>query len=230
MKNQVLTSNQEVENTHPDLKISELLSAQKKSWEVLKQITEVIVPGVSELEGVKIISEKLKALGVERSWHHPVFRIGENTTKPYFVQASEEKRLSPNDIYYIDIGPVFCGSDGIEYEGDVGNTFSLSNEPAHKKVIEASQSLFKLACEKWKLQNVTGVEIYRWLSEEAIKMGLRLVHEDDGHRIGDFPHKRIFAGGLTQVDFCPQSGLWVLEVHVMDLKRNIGAFFEDILK
>ena len=75
MLNKVTFDTHEIEFKHPEFNINELLSTQLKSWNTLAQLNKWIVPGLSEVEGVKVISEKLKELGVERSWHHPVFRI-----------------------------------------------------------------------------------------------------------------------------------------------------------
>jgi hypothetical protein len=50
-----------------------------------------------------------------------------------------------------------------------------------------------------------------------------------GHRLGDFPHALFSKSKLKDIEFIPTSELWILEVHVLDRKNEIGAFFEDLL-
>jgi Xaa-Pro aminopeptidase len=221
----------EIEFTPPGFNLDELLKVQKKSWDLLDEIAFEIEPGITEAEGVRLITQKLKDYGVEKSWHHPKFRIGENTVLPFSAPASETRVLTEDDLYFIDLGPVFTGDDGIEYEGDVGKTYSISGAPDHQKLIDASQDLFWMAGEKWRNANASGQQIYQALTELAkVVFGVDLKPEGDGHRVGVFPHKPVFSGSLASIDFKPASGLWVVEIHVVDPTLNIGAFYEDILR
>jgi Xaa-Pro aminopeptidase len=220
----------EIEFTPPGFSLSELLNVQKKSWALLDEIAAEIEPGITEVEGVRFITQKLKDLGVSKSWHHPKFRIGENTVLPFSAPASETRVLTEDDLFFIDLGPVFTGGDGIEYEGDVGKTYSISGAPEHQKLIDASEDLFWMAGEKWRNANASGQKIYQALSELAKGVfGVELKPEGDGHRIGVFPHKPVFTGSLASIDFKPASGLWVVEIHVVDPALNIAAFYEDLL-
>ena len=221
----------QIEFTPPGFKLEELFKVQAKSWKALEEIALEIKPGITEAEGVRLITQKLKDLGVEKSWHHPKFRIGENTVLSFSAPTSETRVLTDDDLFFIDLGPVFTGDDGIEYEGDVGKTFSLSKSPDHQKLIDASEKLFWKAFENWSNSNSSGQEIYCTLSELATNVfGVDLKPEGDGHRIGLFPHKPVFSGSLASIDFKPASGLWVVEIHVVDPRTNIGAFYEDILR
>jgi len=219
-----------VESTVLKFDVQELYRAQQRSWDALVKLRECIQPGISEVQAVSLIAAKLKELGSPHSWHHPVFRIGENSTKPYHHPASEQRILSENDLFYIDIGPTWVGKDGIEYEGDVGQAYTFVPNPEHQKCIDTAKALFDQACDYWRNADVSGAEIYAWLAREASARGYSAVVEDNGHRIGDFPHKRVFNGSLAEAEFKPSSGLWVLEVHIAEPQQRFGAFFEDILK
>lgn len=213
-----------------DFHLTELLVAQEKSWNALREIRKAIAPGITEAEGAKMISDMLLELGSPRAWHYPLFRIGSNTAHPYHAPVNQTRRLEESDIFYLDIGPNWVGSDGVEYEGDVGQTYSLGNNPKHFDIIATNEKLFTEACERWRNSEASGLEIYQWLEYKAQSYGYLLVDDDDGHRVGAFPHKRIFSGGLTAADFRPSSGIWVLEVHICNKEKTYGAFFEDILK
>lgn len=222
-------SDPEIEKTCSGFQISELFEAQRKSWIALKELQKRIVPGVNEVQGIALARQVLQEMGAERSWHTPIVRIGSNTARPHTAAADEQSIYRNGDIFYIDIAPTWRGSDGNEYEGDVGDTFASSGNPQHLKCANVARELFKLGCEYWRNSNVTGNELYGYLELEAEKRGYEMVPEDDGHRIGDFPHKLVFSGGLAETTFHPTTGLWVLEIHVRDPQSQFGAYFEDIL-
>ena len=83
--------------------------------------------------------------------------------------------------------------------------------------------------EAWKQDELTGVELYEFASNEAEKMNLKLNSNMYGHRLGDFPHALHYKGKLGNQDFFPLPHLWVLEIHVLDESLGRGAFFEDVL-
>ncbi len=182
------------------------------------------------MEAVQLVTKLLIEMGSKRSWHRPIVRFAENTILPYLAPPDATKRLNQNDIFFIDIGPTWQTLGQIEYEGDVGNTFVIGNNKIYLDCAEAARSLFRLARNHWASSQVTGDQLYKWLENEAEKRNYSLVKEDDGHRIGEFPHKTIFSGPLSAVKFHPTGGLWVLEVHIIDSNNGIGAFYEDILR
>jgi methionyl aminopeptidase len=218
-----------IQNNNNQVDFDLLFRAQEKSWKVLHEISNRIVPGMNELEAIQIAKTVLAEQGCVRSWHRPMIRFGANTVKPYFTQPDPKSVLLENDIFYVDIGPVWKEGDE-EYEGDVGNTYVLGNDSKYLQCKNDVILLFEKAANQWRNHKISGQKIYQWLEMEAKKMNYFLVSEDDGHRIGIFPHQRIFSGGLSQVRFYPNRGLWVLEVHIQDLSGQFGAFYEDILR
>lgn len=222
--------NKEIEAAAPDFNSEELHAAQERSWRALDELYRNIKPGMDEVEATRFVGELLHKLGAKRSWHRPIVRFGENTAKPFSVPPQVGRILGETDIFYIDIGPTWLGADGIEYEGDVGNTFALSSNPAHQHCIDNAKELFKLGCKFWHDESSSGINLYKYLSDEARKRGYELVPEDDGHRIGDFPHKRVFSGPLSATDFHPSADRWVLEIHLREVQGRYGAFFEDVLR
>jgi len=225
---------------HSDRKIEEnsrqflregLLHAQRKSWEALEQIRENLKVGISEKEAIELATGIIKDLGSPRAWHRPNIRFGENTLKTFTERPDPQRLLREDDIYFVDIGPVWKlgDSDSIEYEGDVGDTYCLGEDPQKQKLAAAAKSLFEEACAYWRRQNPTGDGLYGWLKDAAQREGYELLADVDGHRIGDFPHHRHFKEGLTTVHFTPASDVWILEVQIVTPDRSYGAFYEDIL-
>jgi hypothetical protein len=56
-----------------------------------------------------------------------------------------------------------------------------------------------------------------------------LNQEVDGHRVGDFPHQVFFRGGMSELDFKPGAGVWILEIQIRHPTLSYGAFYEGSL-
>lgn len=208
-----------------------LLAAQAKSREALATIASQIRPRMTEVEGRAVVQDVLAEMGSPRSWHPPVVRIGKNTTLTFFQDRNAIATLGEEDVFYVDIGPnwVLAEFPGLELEGDVGETFVVGNDEARKKCVAFSKELHTLGCRYWKEKKPPGNTLYEWLAKTASDRGYRLLLDDDGHRISEFPHKAYFKEGLKGIGFVPASDLWILEIHVMDERLGIGAFYEDVL-
>ncbi len=209
-----------------------LLEAQRLSWLALQQIAESIKPGMTEHEATIVADKVLRASGSPRSWHRTIVRFGEDTALPYWEKGTPDRVLASDDLLFVDIGPNWTlpSFGNIEYEGDVGHAF-ITGQPneAFSKCIRTGRLLFEEGSREWHQKKLTGAQLYEWLSKRAVELGYEMVPEDDGHRIGDFPHKRFFEKGLTGISFTPTSSLWVLEVHLIHPSKKFGAFFEDVL-
>ncbi len=208
-----------------------LLAAQKRSREALTEIGTRILPGMTEVQARAVVELVLSQMGSPRCWHPPVVRIGKNTVLSFFQDRSAIATLGQNDIFFVDIGPNWLLSEfpGVELEGDVGDTFVLSGDEGMKHVAAFARELHGIGCRHWRDNQPPGDELYQWLAQTAAARGYKLILEDDGHRISEFPHKAYFKDGLTTIGFVPSPDLWILEIHVVDEVRGIGAFFEDVL-
>lgn len=71
--------------------------------------------------------------------------------------------------------------------------------------------------------------MFEYANELANKQGYKLNPMMSGHWLGDFPHKLFSSKKLFEVETVPAKNLWVLEIHIIEESKNIGAFFEDIL-
>jgi len=217
-----------IEKTSPAFQVAHLLEAQKKSWASLNDLSRRIEPGMTELQAAELATQILTAHGSSRFWHRSLVRFGDDTCKFFGAPANPTRVLQSSDVFFIDLGPTWL-IDGVEYEGDVGDTFSVGNFDGAKICAENAREIFKTGRQAWLENKLTGPELYQLLIAETKKRGFEMVVEADGHRIGDFPHKKIASQGLTEIDFVPSPALWVLEVQIRDPQSRFGAFFEDIL-
>jgi Xaa-Pro aminopeptidase len=210
--------------------IAELRMAQKRGWEAFAAIREMIRPGMLE-EEARVAGEKiLKDFGFEKSWHRLYVRFGENTLLKFGEPSKPDTRLGENDIYFLDIGPVWRGRDGLLYEGDVGDTVVVGNDAEMKACAEITRKLFRTVAEIWRRESLSGAELYARAAEETRKLGYVLHPQVDGHRAGDFPHQVFYKGGIGEIDFKPSAGIWILEIQIRHPTHPFGAFFEDTLE
>ena len=203
----------------------QFFKAQKMGWEVINRVVPQIKPGMSEEEGKAILSSVMKDLGSEKIWHPSWLRMGPNTRKPYGAPSDKSVRLRENDVFFLDIGPVFYG-----HESDVGATFQVGNDPAMAKLIADSKKVFDIVRDHFYKTKISGVELYEFARKAASDLGWELSFEGaSGHRISDFPHSVHYRGSLNKFEAVPTPNLWILEIHLHDTERNIGAFYEDVL-
>lgn len=209
-----------------------LSEAQRRSWEALHAIAALIRPGMTEREASRVCDEILREKGSPRSWHRSIVRFGSQTTLTYGIKGDMERRLAVGEPFFLDLGPnwVLPEFGGLEYEGDVGDTFVAGDANAEQLSLrEALRTLHREASVHWAETKPTGKALYDWLSPRASRAGFELLLEAHGHRLGDFPHSRFSKAGMVDLEFSPASHLWVLEVHLVHPLRHFGGFFEDIL-
>jgi hypothetical protein len=206
------------------------LEARRRSWAALNEIETRLRVGMSEPDAIAMAADTLKELGSRRSWHRPIVRFGENTGKVFAERPDTTKRFGANEPYLIDIGPTWqVTDDGLEYEGDVGDTRVSALNKKGAACAEAARALFAGALAHYRERRPSGAALYEWLKAQTTAAGYQLLTSIDGHRLGDFPHHRFYKEGLTDVTFTPAPGLWMLEIHIRDASGMYGAFFEDLL-
>jgi Xaa-Pro aminopeptidase len=211
------------ENVGSQYSVDRMLAARERSWAALRDIATRIRPGMGEADALAIAKDRLDAAGMQRIWHPSIVRFGANTLKTFREASVPDTVLGVDDIYFIDLGPVFDG-----HEGDVGDSFVVGDDPAMHACASAARDLFTLTEARWR-EGCTGAALYAYAEAQAAAMGWRLNHETKGHRVGDFPHAVHKAGSLGQFDATPVPGLWILEIQIAHPSLPIGAFYEDLL-
>lgn len=211
------------ENLGEHFNLEDYLRSQEKTRQVVLAFSKTLKPGINEVEAKALLEKAMDESGLEKRWHPTKMRIGHNTTKN-FRDESDPHVLLENDIFFVDIGPVYYN-----HEGDFGETFTLGNDSRLQKLAESSKAIFYSTQKVWKEKNLTGEELYKYAELEAQKLNLKLNSNMYGHRLGDFPHAVHSRAKLGTLDFTPAPKLWVLEIHVIDEELGRGSFFEDIL-
>ena len=219
--------------------IQNLMLAEKKASQLFKEIElrDLLIPGKTEKEINKSVFElAYEMFGIKKYWHKRIVRCGKNTLLPY-KENPENLTLKSDDILFIDFGPIFE-----EWEADFGRTFVIGNDPYKLKLkndIEKAWYEGKQFFESH--ERITGSQLYHYCKKLAIDHGWTFGGEIAGHIIGNYPHeklenedKRNYIHSLNHVEMHEKNlkgekRNWILEIHFVDKKKEIGGFFEQLL-
>ncbi len=221
------------------LRVARLLDAQRKASQLFAEIERcgMIRPGVREEElSGDIARLAAEMFGVTRHWHRRIVRAGENTLQP-FKEHPPDRAIAPDDIAYLDLGPIFG-----EWEADFGRTFVLGDDPdkmalrdALPRVWEAGRAYFD------DHPDVTGAQLFAHVVDVARAEGFGWGSHIAGHLVGEFPHKKIAGDGvewyimpgsdqpMRRSDPVGRVCHWILEIHLIDRVRGFGGFYEQLL-
>ena len=208
----------------PQFSPAVMQEARRQCWEAVRRAAAAITPGMSEQQAVDLMTRVLQQLGMERNWHPVVVRFGAGTLKIFKEPLDPTRVLQSNDIFFVDIGPIWQG-----HEGDVGDTFVVGNDPEMQACAEAARTLWQEVSARWRQDRLSGPALYAFAAERAQALGWRLNLDIKGHRVSDFPHAIYKAGSLGDFSQCPATGLWILEIQIAHPTRAFGAFYEDLL-
>lgn len=202
----------------------QLLAVRRMTRDAINRIAARVAPGMVEEDAVEMARDLLADMGMVRGWHDVYVRFGANTTKTFGAPSDPGVRLGENDVFFIDIGPVWQ-----RWEGDGGDTFICGNDPEMMRCAEDARRIFHLVRKKWQDEPATGKDLYEFAVKVARDLGWELNLDLSGHRISDFPHADIYEGPLADAEFHPARLIWVLEIHIRHPTKAYGAFFEDLL-
>jgi methionine aminopeptidase len=195
----------------------------KVAYELLNEISKIIKPGISESEAKKIAIELYEKFGIKKNWHNPYIYFGTNTVLTFKDKPQEEKILQEEDIAYIDIGPIIE-----DVEGDAGQTLVFGNNDLFKQLKLQSERIFEVACNYWRENDPTGIELYKYIYKLTDDAGFIFNLNPAGHLIGSFPHKG-WKDGLNTYPHHPEVGYWILEIQIRHPEKSYGAFYEKVL-
>ena len=214
----------DLEKTGMAFSPDQMLMMRDKTRAAIHAIAARVTPGMVEEDAVAMAKDMLATQGMLRGWHDVYVRFGANTTKTFGAASDPGVVLGENDIFFLDIGPVWQ-----QWEGDGGDTFVTGADKEMAQCAADARSLFHIVRKKWESEGWTGKQLYDFADAKAREMGWALNLDLSGHRISDFPHAAIYDGPMATVDFRPAPLIWVLEIHLRHPERNFGAFFEDML-
>jgi Xaa-Pro aminopeptidase len=214
-----------LEKTGANFSHEALMAARKNTKEAISLIASAIRPGIVEEDARQMAKETLERLGSHKGWHKVLVRFGANTLKNFEDPSERGVRLGNDDIFFIDIGPVWGDT-----EGDGGETFVVGNGDSEmRRCSEDVKRIFHMVRKQWLESAMSGKELYDFAFTTAADMGWVLNMELTGHRLSEFPHSAYYDGTLAAVSIRPSPNLWVLEIQVKHSSKPFGGFFEDLL-
>jgi methionyl aminopeptidase len=215
-----------LERTGPNYSIEKLLNARRKTTEAVLRIAEKIKPDMLEEDARRIGDETLRQLGSTQGWHKTLVRFGCNTTKNYVDPSEPNVRLGDNDIFFVDIGPIWGDT-----EGDGGGTFVVGQQPdiEMKRCTLDVTRIFETVRRQWLATQITGKELYDFAITAAADLGWILNLGLTGHRLSDYPHKAHYAGTLGAITFHPAPNLCILDINILHPIKPWGFFSEFLL-
>lgn len=157
-----------LERVGPNYSVEKLLSAPRKTTEAVLRIAEKIKPGMPEEDARRSAQQTLEELGSGQGWHKTLVRFGRNTTKNYIDPSEPNVRLADNDIFFVDIGPIWGDT-----EGDGGGTFVVGQEPDAdmKRCMVDVRRIFETVRQQWIASKMTGKELYDFAVNAAADLG-----------------------------------------------------------
>ncbi len=220
-------------------KIKNLIEAENKALQLFNEIENkgLIRSKKTETELNKEIFDLAYDLfGIKKYWHKRIVRVGKNTLLPY-RENPENLTIKEDDILFFDFGPVFE-----DWEADVGRTYVVGNNSKKHKLKQDVELAWKEARDYYfNHSNLTGAQFYDYISTLAPKYGWEWAGPIGGHLIGNFPHDTIqgeeienyiHPDNLKLMNDPDVNGLnreWILEIHFIDRKDEIGGFYEQFL-
>ncbi len=220
--------------------IKELFLSEQKAKELFKSIEDrgLIISGKTEKQLCdEIVQVAKKDFGVENHWGKKIVRTGINTLQPY-ISNPPDLVIQDGDILFFDFHPVFKG-----WEADLGRTYVLGNDPLKHKIKKDIEAAWHEG-NAWyfKQTKLTGAEFFNYATGLAKQYGYEFGNAIAGHIIGKFPHEQPDDPNDLCLDVHPDNHNdilqrdkngskrhWILELHFVDRKNNIGAFFEQLL-
>jgi Xaa-Pro aminopeptidase len=201
-----------------------MLDVRRRTRYAVHAIADKIEVGMREDDARAMARDTLDELGLRRGWHPTLVRFGPNTIRQFLDRDGGEVELESDDIFFVDIGPIF---DNVE--GDAGETFVTGHNPDYVRAANDVHDIWNDVRDAWFTDRLTGRDLYEFAERSCDERGWQLNLELTGHRISDFPHKAHFSGPMSSVDIVPAPDLWVLEIGLAHPTRTFGAFYEDTL-
>lgn len=216
-----------------------LLAAQVKAEALFAEVVDSGLVSAGKLESeltAEIHALAQSRFGLRRHWHKRIARSGPNTLLTYHDEG-EDRRISDDDIVYLDFGPVFEA-----WEADFGRTYVVGADPIKHRLAADIADAFRRGKEFYRQSpNLTAGELYDYVAGLAASYGWEFGAATAGHLIGRFPHERqpkdlkrfsIRHGNpisLREPDDRGAARHWILEIHFIDRARRIGGFLEELL-
>jgi Xaa-Pro dipeptidase len=222
-----------------ETRAAELYQAQVKAEQLFNEIEArgLIRAGITEgALNADIYALAKEMFGITTYWHKRIVRAGKNTLLPY-DENPPDLTITSDDILFLDLGPVFE-----QWEADFGRTFVIGTDPVKLKLRDDTAAAFAAGKKYFEdTPGITSQQLYAYTKTLAEKAGWEFGGPIAGHLIGQFPHERIPDDKISlyvhpgsslvmrTLDDAGRKRHWILEIHFVDRKREIGAFYEELL-
>ncbi len=141
----------DLEGTGEKFSLEALLDVRSRTRKAVHLIADQVQPGMAEEEAKAIARETLQSMEMRRGWHHIILRCGPNTTKDFMERSEPRVVLGDDDIFFVDIGPIYGDT-----EGDAGDTFVLGSDPEHLRAKREVRQIWDQVREEWFTKGSTG--------------------------------------------------------------------------
>lgn len=217
-----------------------MIDAQNKAIELFSAVEArgLIIAGKTEKQlSDEIVQIARENFGTENHWGKKIVRTGINTLQPYIADPPN-LIIQEGDILFFDFHPIFDG-----WEADLGRTYVLGDDPLKQKIKKDVETAWYEGKDWYfKQTKLTGAQFFEYATNLAKRYGYEFGNAIAGHIIGEFPHEQPDApddlcldvhpgnhNDILQLDKHGNKRHWILELHFVDRKNNIGAFFEQLL-
>jgi Xaa-Pro aminopeptidase len=222
-----------------DERARRLLDAQANA---VALFDEVVARGIITAgQGERAVSDQVRDLanemfGKTRHWHKRIVRAGPHTLFPY-QENPPDRVIEADDIAFSDFGPIFD-----EFEADLGRTYVLGDDPVKHRLAADLPVIFNAGRRYFASDpDITGGQLYAEVARLAGEAGWSFGNIHAGHLVGEFPHEEIDGadiesyitpGNATPMRRHDKAGRvchWILEIHLTDVARGFGGFYEQLL-
>jgi len=219
---------------------TKLLNAQTIAIELFNTVEKnnLIVAGKSEAQLALEVSDlALKKFGIANHWHKKIVRAGVNTLATYSENPAD-KIIQEDDILFLDFGPIVGG-----YEADLGRTYVMGNNATKLKLKNDVEKAWYEIQSWFQMQTkLKASELFLYVVEKAGDYGWTFTGEIAGHIVGEFPHEQPPDPKSFELDIHPENHNdmflldangnkrhWILELQFIDMEKEIGGYFEQLL-
>jgi hypothetical protein len=219
---------------------TKLLNAQTIAIELFNTVEKnnLIVAGKSEAQLALEVSDlALKKFGIANHWHKKIVRAGVNTLATYSENPAD-KIIQEDDILFLDFGPIVEG-----YEADLGRTYVMGNNATKLKLKNDVEKAWYEIQSWFQMQTkLKASELFLYVVEKAGDYGWTFTGEIAGHIVGEFPHEQPPDPKSFELDIHPENHNdmflldangnkrhWILELQFIDMEKEIGGYFEQLL-
>ena len=176
----------DLERTGQKFSLTQLMEVRARTRAAVGMIADQVEVGMAE-EDAKAMARRPSPLGKCAGDGTTSSSVSDPTRPRVHGTVRARCHPRPDDIFFVDIGPIFGG-----YEGDGGDTFVFGSDPEHHR---AKRDAKRSGTRSGKVvrQGKTGQDLYEFAVRPP-KLRLKLNLDLSGHRLSEYPHSAHYDG------------------------------------